>query len=274
MGRRRKRNTNGNVQPALVTGLDELRQQITDLTTTISKMDKSPEKEPEPEDNKEGKYRLLHWLKIGCQTLITWIPVISMLLSAASLYISTQSFKTSLKSYNDSRTEWLESGPQFRFIVRAVTVDEASGVPVEGSNAGRRIHYELYKYEILLSNTGRLKATVLSVQVKTSQTGDLKNQCTNPPATIEPGESRLFLFGTQKMKPDVDHLTIFVNTADGQKAEARKLGETDKTSTDLAYSRALDELEKENNPVCNIYMNGDKEQIKGTEQKESSQTQP
>lgn len=162
------------------------------------------------------------------------------IISLISLIIALVSAIISIISLQTARTQWEKSGPQFSYVTQT-----------GGDNHWTIIYNNtIHKQKtttpvsILLSNTGRLKATVLSVSVEDNNHHKYDNLCRQQEVTIESGETKLVIALFNKMQLPITKVSVL--TADAQKVDAKKQEHSD---SDLAVKSAIDYAFRQGNQI-------------------------
>ena len=168
------------------------------------------------------------------------IPILSMIVAIVSLLVSGYSI-------HQSREQWEQSGTMLQYALTAPHKNTAKEI----FSAGKKTTVRTTKssqQEILLTNTGRLSTTVVSVEA-TDRTGkSYKSTCSNQEVTIAPGESKL-LMATFRGESIVI-IRLRATLASGEGLDAEPLN-TDDASLAEAFDFAA-RHSSESMPVCRV----------------------
>ena len=188
--------------------ISNLAEVITSLKTISESLDKTTTQQAQNEGHK--------------QKLQTILSVASLLVAIASVGVSA------FLTINQFR----ESGPRFSYIAE---VNDVSNQQVTYYNNTVIKHPETTPASILLSNTGRMKTTVLSVSVEDEGKQQYNNLCKHQEVVIEPGETKLVIALFHKLQRPITK--VHVLTGDAQTIDAKK---QDKAESDRAVQEAID----------------------------------
>lgn len=188
--------------------INNLADVITSLRVISDSLDKTATQQAQHEDHR--------------RRLQTALSVVSLLIAIASAGISTFL----------AIDQFHESGPRFSYIAQ---VSGHTNKWTEHYNSTVTKHAETTPASILLSNTGRLKATVLSVSVEDEGKQLYNNLCTHQEVVIEPGETKLVTALFRKLEQPI--AKVHVLTGDAQIIDAKK---QDLAESDVAVQEAID----------------------------------
>lgn len=173
------------------------------------------------------------------------------ILTYLSAILSVLSLVVAISGYRASREEWTQSGAKLEYALtspinhhgQAIVLDK-DGKQIAGSDGwASQLH-------VLLTNTGRLTAVVISVQITSTDGREYSSSCSNQEVTIAPGESKLVAASFKAHTlPNVAEL--YATLASGQALQAKPV-ESDKTSLNDAFAYAMRHQEKETIPSCRI----------------------
>lgn len=187
--------------------ISNLAEVITSLKTISESLDKTATQQTQKEKHNH--------------TLQTILSVISLLLAFGSALVSTYI----------AITQFSKSGPQFSYVAQ---VSQPTGW-TEYYNDTVTTHRKGNSASILLSNTGRMKTTVLSVSVEDSRKNHYDNLCRHQEVTIEPGETKLIIARFSELQQPI--AKVHVLTGDAQTIDAK---EQDLPESDVAVQEAID----------------------------------
>lgn len=187
--------------------ISNLAEAITSLKTISESLDKTATQQAQKE-KRQHKFQ-------------TFISVISFLFAVASACVSTYI----------AMTQFSKSGPQFSYVAQ---VSDTNGWTEQYNDTVIK-HRKGNSTSILLSNTGRMKTTVLSVSVEDSKKKHYDNRCRHQEVTIEPGETKLIIARFSDLRQPI--AKVHVLTGDAQTIEAK---EQDPPESDVAVQEAID----------------------------------
>lgn len=176
---------------------------------------------------------------------------IQTIISVIALFVSMVSLLTSWYSINNSREQWLDSGSSFSYLVDIVSNPNIIKDFQVESTPQKNVKLALFS----ISNTGRLRARVLTVVIKDSKGSSYTSKCGIGDTVIEAGDSAI-LTAEYVDFPEDDIREVFVITADGQESKATHVdmnhSHKDTYARSVVMQYAYRHLASEQNISCSV----------------------